>query len=120
MTIVRLLHTGVHRNMSGSGHETSRDIAFQVPYVLRLRFATDVLRRDERVLLDCWSHPGDSPPRVQFWLDENVSRASPDLVSRIDAFCRRHAARIAAGGRDPVGAGRRSDQERHSCVWSAC
>ena len=80
--------------MSGAGHETSRDMPFQVPYVLRLRFATDVLNRDEHVLLDLLEPSGDGPPRVQFWLDENLSRACPDLSARIDAFCQRHAERI--------------------------
>lgn len=84
--------------MSGAGHERSRDIPFQVPYVLRLRFATDVLNREEDVLLDLLEPSGDSPPRVQFWLDEHVSRAGPDMVARIDAFCQRHARRLVRVG----------------------
>jgi 3-dehydroquinate synthase len=80
--------------MTGSGHVVSRDIPFHVPYVLRLRFATDVLNRDEHVLLDLLEPSGGGPPRVQFWLDENVWRACPDLSARIDAFCQRHAEHI--------------------------
>lgn len=84
--------------MPDAGPETPRDIRFQVPYVLRLRFAVDVLSRDQHLLLDLLEPSGDSPPRVQFWLDENLRRACPDLVPRIDAFCRRHAARLGRVG----------------------
>ena len=63
--------------MPDAGPETSRDIFFQVPYVLRLRFAVDVLSRDQHLLLDLLEPSGDSPPRVQFWLDE-IAPVSPE------------------------------------------
>lgn len=69
----------------------TQDVAFSVPFVLRLRFTDDTFGRDERVLLQLLERSGDDPPRVQFWLDENVVSANPELPSRIDAFCARHA-----------------------------
>lgn len=80
--------------MADADYEPSWDIPFQVPYVLRLRFANDALGQDDRLLIELLEASGDSPPRVQFWLDENVARARPELVDQIGAFCQRHAERI--------------------------
>ncbi|MHB8865403.1 MAG: 3-dehydroquinate synthase [Pirellulaceae bacterium] len=82
--------------MTGPSHGQSRDISFQVPYVFRMRFTTDVLGREEEenVLLDLLEPSGQRPPRVQVWLDENLVLASPELPERIEAFCQRHLARI--------------------------
>jgi 3-dehydroquinate synthase len=80
--------------MADADYEASWDISFQVPYVLRLRFANDAFGPDERLLLELLESSGDSPPRVQFWLDENVSQGRPELVGQIEAFCQRHAERI--------------------------
>ncbi len=73
---------------------TARDIPFHVPYVLRLRFAEDVFGRHEHVLLELLEQSGDSPPRVQFWLDEHVHQAQAELAGRIETFCERHADRL--------------------------
>ncbi|MHB8971449.1 MAG: 3-dehydroquinate synthase [Pirellulaceae bacterium] len=81
--------------MTGPSDGGSRDVPFHVPFVLRMRFTTDVLGRDENVLLDLLEPSGQGPPRVQVWLDENLAQACPDLPARIGAFCERHTTRLA-------------------------
>jgi 3-dehydroquinate synthase len=77
--------------MTDRDDNASQDVAFSVPFVLRLRFTDDAFGRDEQVLLQLLERSGDDSPRVQFWLDENVVSANPELHSRIAAFCDRHA-----------------------------
>jgi 3-dehydroquinate synthase len=74
------------------------DIPFSVPFTHRLRFTRDVLGADEAVLADLFEASGDRPPRVQFWLDEDVGNANPDLKQRLHAFSRRHADRFLTVG----------------------
>lgn len=77
--------------MTDRDDNASQDVAFSVPFVLRLRFTDDAFGRDEQVLLQLLERSGDDSPRVQFWLDENIVSANPELHSRIAAFCDRHA-----------------------------
>ena len=67
----------------------SIDIPFQIPSVHRLRFTGDVLGDDQNVLADLLEPSGDRPPLVQFWLDEHVDQARPDLRGRLapDGVC---------------------------------
>ncbi len=74
------------------------DIPFSVPFVHRLRFTDDVLGDDQNILLDVLEPSGDQLPRVQFWLDECVADAVPDLRTRVDQFCRAHADRFLTPG----------------------
>jgi 3-dehydroquinate synthase len=74
------------------------DIPFSVPFVHRLRFTDDVLGDDQQILLDVLEPSGDQLPRVQFWLDECVADAVPQLRSRVDQFCRDHADRFLTPG----------------------
>jgi len=74
------------------------DITFAVPFVHRLRFTQDVLGQDEQVLLDLLEPSGELPPRVQFWVDESIAEAQPDLRHRLRAFLTRHAGRITPTG----------------------
>jgi 3-dehydroquinate synthase len=76
----------------------NQDVSFEVPFVHRLRFTTDALCEDAETLLALLEPSGNGPPRVQFWLDENVAQAAPQLRSRIEAFCDRHGDRIHAVG----------------------
>lgn len=74
------------------------DIAFSVPFVHRLRFTHDVFGAEEQVLLDLLEPSGEAPPRVQFWVDEAVLAAQPELKQRINAFLSRHEQRLAKTG----------------------
>jgi len=77
---------------------SSLDISFAVPFVHRLRFTSDVFGADAEVLASVLEPSGSQPPRVQFWLDEHVALAYPDLQTRILAFYRSHAGRIQQAG----------------------
>lgn len=76
----------------------SLDVDFAVPCVHRVRFTTDVLGRDQAVLADLLEPSGRQPARVQFWVDQHVRQANPDLKSRIRAFTRTHSGRISMTG----------------------
>lgn len=72
----------------------SVDVPFSVPFVHRLRFTGDVLEQDQRVLADVLEPSGSGPARIQFWLDEDVARANPQLKARIHRFVARHRDRV--------------------------
>ena len=74
------------------------DADFQVPFVHRLRFTGDVWGTDQRVLADVMEPSGGRPARVQFWLDEHVAIARPDLHEKIRAFTDAHSDRITRVG----------------------
>ncbi len=74
------------------------NVPFSVSFCHRLRFTEDVLGVDADVLADLIEASEDRQPRVQFWVDECVANANPDLKQRIHAFCRRHAARFHSCG----------------------
>ena len=74
------------------------DIEFSIPFVNRLRFTRDILGADEGVLLDLLEPSGDLPPRVQFWVDESIAQAQPDMRHRLRAFVMRHEGRITPTG----------------------
>ncbi|MCC7419226.1 MAG: 3-dehydroquinate synthase [Planctomycetaceae bacterium] len=62
------------------------DVPFQVNFTHRLRFTDDVLGLDRQVLADVLEPSGNQKPRVQFWVDEHVANARPDLLHRIELF----------------------------------
>ncbi|TWT49815.1 3-dehydroquinate synthase [Thalassoglobus neptunius] len=64
----------------------SLDIQFHVPCVHRLRFTRDLFGRDQDVLSDLLELSGDRVPRVQFWVDELLAKAQPNLSSKIRRF----------------------------------
>lgn len=80
--------------MTGSRGKTTQDVAFTVPFVHRLRFTTDVFEQDAGMLLELLEPADASPPRVQFWLDENVMEAVPELTEQIASFCHHHQSRL--------------------------
>lgn len=84
--------------MSDRSDRDALDIPFSVPFVHRLRFTRDVLGADQQVLADLLEASGDRAPRVQFWVDEMVSRNRCDLVERIRTFCAAHADRLTRVG----------------------
>lgn len=74
------------------------DLSFSIPFVHRVRFTRDILGQDEPVLLDLLEPSGELPPRVQFWVDESIVQAQPDLRHRLRAFLTRHTGRITPAG----------------------
>ena len=59
------------------------DVSFSVPLVHRLRFTRDVFGDDWDVLADVLEPSEGRKARVQFWLDQNVANAQPELRHRI-------------------------------------
>lgn len=74
------------------------DISFHVPFVHRLRFTEDVLGKDDQVLLDVLECGESARAKVQFWLDECVAQAQPDLKQKLRQFTNRHSDRLERAG----------------------
>lgn len=73
-------------------------VPFRVDFTHRLRFTEDVFGDDEAVLLALLESSEDQLPRVQFWVDQHVSDANPDLRHKINRFCARHRERLKLTG----------------------
>lgn len=76
--------------------DTARDIPFAVPFTHRLRFTDDVFGADRQVLADLLQPSSQEPARVQFWMDQCLAAASPELPGRVKAFAAdcRHVDRV--------------------------
>ncbi len=83
---------------SNSALLSSLNIDFSVNFTHRLRFTGDVLGADSGVLADLLESSESRLPRVQFWLDEHVADANPDLRQRLRTFARRNSGRFMAVG----------------------
>lgn len=66
----------------------SRDYAFAVPFTHRFRVTRDVFGKDAAALAQLLEPTTERGARVQFWVDQNVLDANPDLSQRIRAFVR--------------------------------
>lgn len=84
--------------MDNQTDPTRPEVSFAPTFVHRLHFTGDVLGVDQGVLADLLEPSGDRPARVQFWLDEHVARAQPDLRDRLLAFARTHEGRVKLAG----------------------
>jgi 3-dehydroquinate synthase len=71
--------------------EFTHDVPFSVSFTHRLRMTDDVFGADVDVLTELIAASEGRIPRVQFWIDEHVANANPQLTQRIQSFCRRHA-----------------------------
>lgn len=76
----------------------SFDVPFQVPFVHRLRVTSDILGADKQVLADLLEPSAAGPAKVQFWLDDQIASAQPQLKSRIRKFVADHADRVVMPG----------------------
>ena len=74
------------------------DVDFTVAFTHRLRFTGDVLGADSDVLADLLESSESRTPRVQFWIDEHVASANPDLRQRLHSFARRNNHRFQVVG----------------------
>lgn len=75
-----------------------RDVRFAVPFVHRLRFTDDVLSGDQQTLVDLLEPTGQGPTRVQFWLDEGLAHACPDLTDKLKALADARPERLRRAG----------------------
>jgi len=71
--------------------EFVHDVPFSVSFVHRLRITDDVFGTDGDALTQLIAASEGQIPRVQFWIDEHVASANPQLTQRIHSFSRRHA-----------------------------
>jgi len=74
------------------------DVSFAVPFTHRLRFTDDVLGSEQHVLANLLEPSGDKAARVQFWVDQHVAEAQPELLRNIKRFQRRYDGRIVSVG----------------------
>jgi 3-dehydroquinate synthase len=84
--------------MSESIHQADSDVPFAPAFVHRLHFTRDVLGADHHVLAKVLEPSGDRPAKVQFWVDEHVATACPDLKTKLRAFAENQADRIELAG----------------------
>jgi 3-dehydroquinate synthase len=74
------------------------DVPFAPTFVHRLHFTRDLLGEDQGVLADVLEPSEGRPARVQFWVDEHVAGAQPDLRAKLRAFAEAHAGRVERAG----------------------
>ncbi|MGE5755858.1 MAG: 3-dehydroquinate synthase, partial [Planctomycetaceae bacterium] len=77
---------------------TRTEVRFAPSFVHRLYFTHDLLGDDRDVLAEVLPPPEGRPARVQFWMDEHVARAQPDLRHRLRAFASAYPGRIERAG----------------------
>ena len=66
------------------------DIEFSVPQTHRLRFTDNVLEHQQDVLADVLEPSAGGIARVQFWIDQDVAAAHPELKQRLANFVAQH------------------------------
>ena len=87
-----------HSTFGMTSRKTDLTVPFEVRFTHRLRFTEDVLGADCKVLAEAIESSEGRIPAVQFWVDEQVATANPDLLHRIRSFCTQHADRFAVQG----------------------
>lgn len=76
------------------GSDPQLDVDFAVRFRQRLRLTHDVLGTEQGVLADLLEASETQVPRVQFWLDEAVLTANPELKQQLAQFSRKYADRL--------------------------
>ena len=92
----------ISNRSTSSVQPSSADVDFLVAFRHRLRFTQDILGADAQVLADLLESSEGRIPRVQFWLDEHVANANPDLKQRLHAFARRYPDRFQVVGNPQI------------------
>jgi 3-dehydroquinate synthase len=77
---------------------TGVDVPFSPSFVHRLHFTRDVLGDDQAVLARVLEQSGERPAKVQFWVDEHVAGACPDLKGKLKEFAGNHADQLELAG----------------------
>jgi len=78
------------------------DVDFAVPFRHRLIFTDDLFDVDQAALLELIEPSESQIPRVQFWLDEGVANAVPQLKHKLRTFTERHNDRFKAVGNPQI------------------
>ncbi len=81
------------------------EVPFAPSFVHRLHFTRDVLGADQGILAQVLEKSGDRPAKVQFWVDEHVARALPDLKAKLRNFAKTHSNQIERAGNVQVAPG---------------
>ncbi len=81
---------------------TTVDVDFSVAFRHRLRFTRDMLGADSEILVQLLESSEGRIPRVQFWLDEHVSNANPDLRQRLHTIARRNTDKFQVVGNPQI------------------
>jgi 3-dehydroquinate synthase len=76
----------------------SFDLNFSVPFVHRLRFTHDVLGDDAEQFIALLEGSEGTRPKVQFWVDEQLADAQPDLKQRLVALTQKFKRRFQLAG----------------------
>ncbi|MBL8815608.1 MAG: 3-dehydroquinate synthase [Planctomyces sp.] len=92
------VENGSSRMPSAGNEKGSLDVDFAVRFRHRLRMTHDVLGDDQQVLIDLLETSEGRIPRVQFWVDQCVLDANPELRHRLHLLSRRNAGRIEVFG----------------------
>ena len=72
----------------------SIDVTFSVPQTHRLRVTHDIFEGDAETLASLLQPSGEALPRVQFWLDQHLADANPQLPARIRRFSDQYSDRF--------------------------
>ncbi len=81
------------------------EVPFAPEFVHRLHFTDDLLGAESSVLREVLEPSGDRPAKVQFWVDEFVDAARPDLKARLRAFLKENADRVISAGNVQIAPG---------------
>ena len=74
------------------------NVRFAVEFTHRLRFTHDLFGSDAHTLIELLDAADGQAPKVQFWLDEQVSLANPELKHSIQRFCSRYPEAVQVTG----------------------
>lgn len=77
---------------------SATEVPFSPSFVHRLHFTRDVFGEDRGILADVLEPSEGRRARVQFWLDEHVAEAQPDLRQKLRAFTAAHPDRLERAG----------------------
>ena len=71
---------------------------FAVSFRHRLRYTDDVLEKDRDALIEVIEPSGEAPAKVQFFVDEHLAAARPDLESGLSGVLDGHGGRCVQAG----------------------
>ncbi len=94
-------------------------ISFSPSFDHRLFFTRDLLQQEPEVLEDVLEPSGDQPARVQFWLDEHVAQARPELREQLRAFVKSRPERLVSAGNVQIAPGGRRSRTTFT-FWRGC